>query len=169
MILRNFCENELKFFKLIWFHGILPKMEKSVAHWKKEKFSLTKKSFREINALVLNFFRKSVDFTKFYQYCVRVNFRIFHTVCWAYYILWILRNSNVTISIQKFREIVCVTIWLYRKLISQNIFNLRTAYMVFPQCDVWSWYFSLYVKCTPKIWITFLISRKFITALFIIY
>ena len=37
----------------------------TIAVWKSKKFSLTKKSFRQINSLVLKLFSKTVTFTKY--------------------------------------------------------------------------------------------------------
>ena len=49
--------------------------------WKNEKFSLTKKIFRQINSLVLvTYLVKPLLSRNFCQKCMRVNFRNFHTV-----------------------------------------------------------------------------------------
>ena len=45
-----------------------------------EQFTLKEKIFRQINCFVLSLFSEYVAFTDFWQKCVRVNFRNFHTL-----------------------------------------------------------------------------------------
>ena len=69
--------------------------------WKNEKFSLTKKIFRQINSLVISLVKLLLS-QNFCQKCVRVNFRNFHTV---YSTLWKFLNFTATVFSQKFRQI----------------------------------------------------------------
>ena len=47
--------------------------------WKNEKFTLTEEKFRQINYLVLSLLKQLLSRVFFWQKCVKVNSRNFHT------------------------------------------------------------------------------------------
>ena len=77
----NFAEKKIslnQLFSNFIFTKFLPKC----VVWKKEKFCLAEKIFREINYLVTSLFSKSVAFTKFFsKRCVREVMYIISTLC----------------------------------------------------------------------------------------
>ena len=80
---KNALINDISFFLWNWMNKLNIMYWQKIQFntvWKNEQFTLNEKIFRQINCFVLSLFSKYVAFTDFWQKCVRVNFRNFHTV-----------------------------------------------------------------------------------------
>ena len=88
--------------KLMNFHTVRYTIQ-CYTVWKNEKFSLTKKIFRQIYSF---YSVKLLLSRNFCQNCVGEISRIFHTVCYTHTMgtVWKSRNFTATIFSEKFRE-----------------------------------------------------------------
>ena len=92
LLWRNFCWKNLRV-NFRNFHSTL-------WQWKNEKFSLTKKIFRQINSLVISLVN-TFNSRNFYQKCVRLNLSNFHTVTVKFTKKKIPKNSREINSLAK--------------------------------------------------------------------
>ena len=124
-ITKNISSNQ-RFSKSVTFTKFLPKMWENLVCtvWKNEKFSLTKKLFREINSLV-TYSVKALLSQNFWQKMERDNFRNFHTVvCHTFGITEIYSHWKNFRQINFFSKIVVFTKYLSKKCDNTSKFFL---------------------------------------------
>ena len=80
--------------------------------WKNEKFTLTKKIFRQINYLVIYLVVNPPLSRNYCQNCVTENSRNSHTVMW--------KNEKFSLTGKKFRQINYLVIYLVNLPLSRN-------------------------------------------------
>ena len=104
--------------KNIFSERKFPVFPRCVQHtvWKDEKFSLTKKIFRQINSLLISLVKALLS-RNFCQKCVRLNCSDFHTVA-ADHSMW--KNEKFTLAAKFFRQINSSVISLVKSLVSRN-------------------------------------------------
>ena len=119
LLSRNFCERIVR---------------TQCTVWKNEKFSLTKKIFRQINSLSSDFFSKNITFTKFLEKMCETNSQQFsHCAVW--------KNEKFSLTEKQFRQITYLFSNFFRKTNAFTKFLLKKSereILQFPHCAVWN-------------------------------
>ena len=110
--------------------------------WNNEKFTLTEKIFRQINSLVISLVNTLLS-RNFFQKCVRVNFRNYHTHCGIlpslekYFVktAWLKESSILQLISRNFsKKSYCdfsTTVQLFRYLFWIDEYSIALLYVEF--------------------------------------